>query len=214
MASIKFRLGKPSDAKQITDLHYKVRDSYSTGYFSQMGKLFLKEYYKIVLNDPWELFVVAVDSENDNIQGFCSASLDVVKQFELMRRHKIRMGLAALPTFICKPQLIAETLKRYKATKGQSEEKYIPKTGARCEYWTWDYDNKDSASSVALFNLYLEILYKLGVESLPLDVDHVNKKVLAFHKLNKAVVDEQITLSDGRDRSLLHYNLKQRFAKK
>ena len=213
MSEIRFRLAKPSDRKQIAALHYKVRDSYSVGYFSQMGKSFLNQYYKIVLDDPYEVFIVAEDLTG-KIQGFCSATLDVNKQFERMRKYKILMGLSAIPSFLRKPSLIKETFKRYNATKGKGEDKYIPKSGARCEYWTWDYDNKDSASSVALFNIYLAVLHQLGVEKFPLDVDLVNKKVLAFHKLNKAKVVEEIVLSDGRPRALMEYNLKERFTKK
>jgi len=209
---MKYRLGKPSDLKQIVNLHFKVRDTYSVGYFAQMGRLFITEYYRIVLNDPYEVFVCAED-ETGIVRGFCSASLDVVAQFGRMRKLKYRLAFAALPTFIAKPKTIFETWKRYKATKGKNDEKYIPDSGPRCEYWTWDADCKDSASSVALFNIYLSILYQLGVKSLPLDVDNENERVLMFHKINRAEIVDNIVLSDGRQRTLLRYDLVSRFTK-
>lgn len=210
--NMRYRLGKLSDLNQIVDLHFKVRDTYSVGYFSQMGKSFIKQYYRIVLDDPYEVFICAED-DSGTIRGFCSASLDVVEQFKRMRKHKFRMALSALPSFIVNPKSIRETWKRYNSTKGENDEKFIPKEGPRCEYWTWDSDYKDSASSVALFNIYLSILYQLGVKSLPLDVDIVNENILLFHKLNKAEVVENITLSDGRQRTLLRYDLTARFSK-
>lgn len=209
---MKYRLGKPSDLNQIVILHFKVRDTYSLGYFSKMGKTFIKQYYRIVLNDPYSVFVCAED-DNGTIRGFCSASLNVVEQFKRMRRHKTVMALSAIPSFIVNPKLILETWKRYKATKGENDEKFIPQEGARCEYWTWDSDYKDGASSVALFNKYLVILHQLGVKILPLDVDIENKNTFSFHVLNKAEVIENITLSDGRQRTLLRYDLTARFSK-
>ena len=128
-----------------------------------------------------------------------------------MRKYKFRLGLCAIPSFISKPSLIAETLKRYKATKGESDEKYLPDGGARWEYWTWDAEHQDSASSAAMANIYLKILYTLGVKHLHLDVDIVNKKVWMFHKINKADIKEQIKLSDGRDRYLMSYDLEKKF---
>lgn len=212
MSKIQFRLAKASDAKKIAELHYNVRNTYSVGYFAQMGKAFLKKYYEIVLDDPYEVVVCAED--NGKICGFCSATIDINKQMNRMNRNKLSLLISAIPSFICKPSLIFATLKRYKVARGKDDEKLIPKSGARCEYWMWDADNKNGAYSVALFNLCLEIIYKLGVKNIPLEVDDVNEKVMQFHLLNKAKITEHITLSDGRERSLLIYDLKEKFAKK
>lgn len=59
MSNIRFRLAKPSDAKQIADCHWHVRDRYSTGIFLSLGKVFLTTFYKITLNDPYEMVVCA-----------------------------------------------------------------------------------------------------------------------------------------------------------
>lgn len=212
MSKIIFRLAKPSDAKAIATLHYKVRDTYSVGYFAQMGLPFLKAYYKVVLNDPYEVVVCA--EEDGKLCGFCSASLDINKQMERMNKKKFRLLWPALSSFIAKPSLIKATIKRWKVSQHKDDEKLIPKEGARCEYWMWDASNKNSAYSVALWNAYLQILYILGVKKFPLDVDDVNEKVMKFHLLNKAVATEHITLSDGRERTLLEYDLVKRFQKK
>jgi len=212
MGKIQFRLAKPSDSKEIAELHYRVRDTYSVGYFAQMGLPFLKQYYRIVLDDPYEVVICAED--DSKICGFCSASLDIEKQMLRMNRKKFQLLLAAIPSFIIKPSMIKATYKRYKVSRKKDDEKLIPQAGARCEYWMWDADNKNSAYSVALWNTYLQVLYNLGVKVLPLDVDDVNDKVMKFHLLNKAEATEHITLSDGRERTLLQYDLVKRFQKK
>lgn len=75
MSNIRFRIAKPSDAKQITDVHWHVRDRYTEGMFLSLGRSFLKTYYKIILNDPWEVVICAV-KEDGKIVGFSSASQD------------------------------------------------------------------------------------------------------------------------------------------
>ena len=57
MSEIRFRLAKPSDAKQIANCHWHVRDRYTTGIFLSLGESFLREYYKILLDDPYEVFI-------------------------------------------------------------------------------------------------------------------------------------------------------------
>ena len=107
MGKIQFRLAKPSDAKAIATLHFKVRDTYSVGYFAQMGLTFLKAYYKVVLNDPYEVVVCA--EEDGLLCGFCSASLDINKQMEIMNKKKFSLLWPALSSFIAKPSLIKAT---------------------------------------------------------------------------------------------------------
>ena len=87
MANIRFRLAKPSDAKQIAYVHLHIRDKYDQGFFAQVNYSFLKQYYKVMLNDPNEVIVCAED-ENGLIVGFSSGSLDASKQMKSMRDNK------------------------------------------------------------------------------------------------------------------------------
>ena len=214
MTVINYRIAKSCDAKKITDLHFKVRDTYSVGYFSRMNKWFIKKYYDIILSDPYEV-VVCAENENGGIEGFMSASLDVNEQFRRMGklRYKLALGIRAIPSFICHPSLIKETLNRYNSTRGKynGPDNYIPEGGARLEYWTWDADLKDSISAMELYNKFLLILYALGVKTIEGEIDNVNKKVLKFTLLNKAKVTKEIEMSDGRHRMIIVYDLEEKF---
>ena len=46
MAKYKLRLAKPSDAKEIANLHYSIREQGAPGIFAMMGKPFLKNTTK------------------------------------------------------------------------------------------------------------------------------------------------------------------------
>lgn len=202
LQTMKYRLAKNIDYKAIADIHYAIRESYSVGIFSQLGKPFIKQYYKIVLNDPNSVIVCA---ENDNgiIQGFCSATLDVEAQMDNLRSHKVSLGFAAISSILNKPSLIKHLFDRYKIIKKNSNVKIISTSGARSEYWAWRLENLDSVSSVEMYFAQLNILKSLGVKEFYGEVDKVNKKILKFQKINGGEIIDQITLPDGRERVIL-----------
>ena len=105
MANIRFRLAKPSDAKQIAYVHLHIRDKYDQGFFAQVNYSFLKQYYKVMLNDPNEVIVCAED-ENGLIVGFSSGSLDASKQMKSMRDNKFSFLWPLFTSAISNPTLI------------------------------------------------------------------------------------------------------------
>ncbi len=203
---MKYRIAKPLDYKSIVELHYAIRETYSVGIFAQLGKPFLKQYYKIILNDPNSVIVCA---ENDKgiMQGFCSSTLDVEAQMANIRRHKISLGIAAISSIISKPSLIKHLIDRYKVIKNDSATKIISTKGARSEYWVWKATNQDSVSSVEMYFAQFNILKSLGVKELYGEVDKVNKKILKFQQANGGKIIDQITLPDGRERVIIKIDL-------
>lgn len=200
MGEIRFRLAKPSDAKQIANCHWHVRDRYSQGIFLSLGEGFLRTYYKIILNDPWEV-VVCAENEDGRIVGFSSATLDGRAQADNLKKHKIRLGLAAARAVLCKPKLLKEVWLRYKSLD-KGEQKFLHIDGVRGEYWCWRKD-EDSFLSVDMDRAKGRLIYALGYREIFFEVDKFNKQVYKFHiKVNKAEPIEEITLPDGRVRVL------------
>lgn len=199
---MKYRLAKSFDYKAIADIHYAIRETYSVGIFSQLGKPFLKQYYRIILNDPNSV-VVCAENEEGIIQGFCSATLDIEAQMDNLRTYKLSLGFAAITSIINKPSLIKHLFDRYRIIKKDTVIKIISSKGARSEYWAWRSTNQDSVSSVEMYFAQLNILKALGVKELYGEVDLVNKKILRFQQANGGEIIEQITLPDGRERVIL-----------
>lgn len=206
---MKYRLAKPCDIKEIVNIHYAVRESYPIGLFAQLNKSFLHQYYKIILNDKNQLIVCAED-ENGIIRGFCSASLDMKRQFENIRKHKLGLGLTTIRSIFHAPSLFHSLIDRYKSISQDGGEKFIATTGARGEFWVWSQTNPDSISALELHEVQLKILRDLGVKQLNFEVDTVNIKVLNFHKSNGAELVKTIILPDGRERLIMRYNLVER----
>lgn len=206
---MKYRIAKPQDLNRLVNLHFSVRNSYNVGIFAQLDKSFLRQYYKIILNDKNEIIVCAED-EFGEIQGFCSATMDVELQFENIRYHKFQLGLSAVKSILLNPKLFKSLIDRYKSTKNDSESIFISTKGARLEYWVWSTKNKDSFSSIEMHEVLLTILRVLGIKILNFEVDTINKKIYQFHKYNGAELTNLIKLKDGRERAMMKYNLNER----
>lgn len=205
MSEIRYRLAKPSDAKEIANVHWHVRDRYTQGIFLSLGKGFLESYYKITLNDPWEVVVCAVNEEG-KIVGFNGTTLDARRKYANVRSHKIYLGFAALKALILRPSLIKEVWQRYRSL-GNKGPQFIKVDGARGGYWCW-LKSDDSLKSFELTKVKNNILRAMGVKEFYLEVDKNNKAVYKFHlKVNKAEPIEEITLPDGRVRVLMRKKL-------
>lgn len=206
MSNIKFRLAKPSDAKQIAFVHYHIRDKYDQGFFAQVNYAFLKQYYKVVLNDPCEVVVCAED-ENQKIVGFSSGSLDAERQFNRMRKQKYGFLLPLFSSAISKPRLIKNALDRFKSTKGESSNQYVSSKGPRIEYWGWLPGREDSDQSIVMQDILFYTMKLLGAEKVFFEVDKVNKRVFKFHKINGAEEVQTFVMPDGRERVELVYDM-------
>jgi hypothetical protein len=202
MSEIRYRLAKPSDAKEIAALHWHVRDKYSQGIFLSLGQRFLTEIYKILLNDAWEVVVCAVN-ENGKIIGFASTSLNIGHQFAQMKKHRLRLGFFALRGVLFKPSLAKGLWERYKSLGEHGHVSFVHTEGVRGEYWCWQKDD-ESLKSIEMSNVKNNILYDLGVREMFFEVDKFNKAVYKYHlKVNKAEPIEEINLPDGRIRVLM-----------
>ena len=206
ISCIRFRLAKTSDAKQIAYVHYHIRDKYDQGFFAQVSYAFLKQYYKVVLDNPYEVVICAED-ENERIVGFSSGSLDSERQFKIMRKQKIGFIFPLLISAISKPKLIKNALDRFRSTKGNSKNEYVTSKGARVEYWGWLPERDDSDTSVVMQDILFYTMKLLGAEKLFFEVDKVNKRVFKFHKINGAKEVKSFVMPDGRERVELVYDM-------
>ena len=207
MSEIRYRLAKPSDAKEIAYVHWHVRDRYTQGIFLSLGQRFLEAYYKIILDDPWEVVVCAVNDQG-KIVGFTSTSMNAKERYENIRNHKIVLGYAALKAIVRHPSLLKGVWQRYKSLSGDDKSRqFVHTEGARGGYWCW-LKNDDSLKSFELTQVKNEILKQLGVKEFFFEVDKFNKAVYKFHlKVNRAEPLEEITLPDGRERVLMRKKL-------
>ncbi len=204
---MKYRIAKPFEARKLANLHYHVRDRYIEGIFLSLGKNFLEKYYKIILNDPYQVIVCA-EKENGTVVGFISMSLCSEKQMQNLRKHRICLGLAALGAVISKPYLFKALWQRYKSISDETAPKFIMTHGPRVEYWCWlvNESENDPLASLELWQVKDDILRALGATEYYGEVDVHNKQIIKYQMRRGEVVD-QIKLPDGRERLLMRIKL-------
>lgn len=203
---MKLRLVKPKDYKALAKIHYRTRENLNDGFFASTSEIFLRQYYKVALNNK---DFIAICAENDNqIYGFVSATLDVESHFSELRKNKFKLGLALAFSFFKKPTIVFDAFSRYKATYKNSKNQFISKKGPRGEFWVWDSMVPKSAWSIILYQSHLKLLASLKLDRLNIEVDSDNKRILGFHKKNGAKIVESFVLPDGRNRIIMFYDLK------
>ena len=203
MSEIKFRLAKPSDAKQIADCHWHVRDRYTTGIFLSLGKGFLKAYYEIMLNDPNEIIVCAENSAGE-IVGFSSGTQDAVSQSKTIRNHKIKLGFAAMMGVIKHPTYLKGVWQRYKSLDNKSNrQQFLHMEGARSEYLCWKKGAEGSINMMLLDKIKFKIMAELGVKEVFFEIDRHNERLFKTQERDKSItLLTEYQLPDGRTRGL------------
>ena len=208
MSDIKFRIAKPSDAKQIANCHWRVRDRYKEGIFLSLGKSFLRAYYKVILDDPNEIIVCA-ENKNGIIVGFSSGSLDAESQAKSIRRHKIKLGLAALLGIIMHPSYMKGVWERFKSLNPETGKEFVHMKGARSEYLCWNKDEPGSISMMLLDKIKFKMMHELGVKEVFFEIDRQNERLFnAQKRMNNITLLEEYELPDGRTRGLFKLEFK------
>ena len=203
MSEIKFRLAKPSDAKQIADCHWHVRDRYTTGIFLSLGKGFLKAYYEIMLNDPNEIIVCAENSAGE-IVGFSSGSIDAASQSKTIRSNKIKLGFSAMMGIIKHPTYLNGVWQRYTSLDNKSnKQQYLHMEGARSEYLCWKKGADGSINMMLLDKIKFKIMAELGVKEVFFEIDRHNERLFKTQERDKSItLLTEYQLPDGRTRGL------------
>ena len=207
MSEIRFRLAKPSDAKQIANCHWHVRDRYTEGIFLSLGEQFLRAYYQVILDDPNEIIVCAENKEGE-IVGFSSGSLSADSQAVSIRNHKIKLGFAALLGLVRHPSYFKGVWQRYISLKSTDDHKFLHMKGARSEYLCWKKGAEGSISMMLLDKIKFKMMHELGVKEVFFEIDRQNERLFnAQQRMKNITLLEEYTLPDGRVRGLFRMDL-------
>jgi len=96
------------------------RAAFRSFFLTQLGPAFLRAYYETVLEYPGGILLAAVQDES--IIGFSAGFIDPPGFYSLLRKKRLRMGLAALPWLITHPADLARAISNYKLTLEESRE--------------------------------------------------------------------------------------------
>ena len=108
-----------SDLNGIVQLHIKVFPKF---FMTNMGNLFLKEYYKALLEYPKNISLVAV--QNDQVVGFVVGFGDPTQFYKFYRQRYKRLIVPILLAIIQNPKLISRIFFNFRRTNSVLAEKY------------------------------------------------------------------------------------------
>lgn len=202
MSKIKFRLAKPSDAKQIASCHWHVRDRYTEGIFLSLGKGFLTAYYEVILDDPNEI-VVCAENEEGRIVGFSSGTLDAASQSKRLRQNVLKLGFWAMIGVIQHPSFMKGVLQRYKSLKDDEAPQFVHTEGPRTDYLCWEKGEPNSIAMMSMEKVKLNIMYEFGVREVYFETDQQNERLYKYYLRDKSVeLVHEYQIPDGRIRGL------------
>tara|TARA_B100000989_G_C19460882_1_gene436148 strand:+ start:287 stop:910 length:624 start_codon:yes stop_codon:yes gene_type:complete len=205
---IQYRFAKSSDAKLLTKVHLICAKHQKGGFFHNLGFYFTFTYYKILLSNKNSIILIAED-QNQNCLGFHSGTLKMEEQLIQLRKNRLILAVSLIPVLIKTPILFFDVMKRYLSISNIDSEKndFGVKKGARGEYWCWLPSNSDPLEALKLLNKWFNIMKELGADSVCIEADTVNERILKFHLKNGATMTNELNLPDGRKRVILKYNL-------
>jgi len=205
---MRFRIAKPQDARQIAHIHWCSSVEQPGGYMHKLGEGFLREYYKVLLNEPNSVVICAEDNDGE-IHGFLSGSLKTEEHSSALKNNRARFLLATLPVIIKTPSLIRSIYSRQKLKSADEDvEGFIVLKGARSEYWGWLPSKPNHAAAIGLYQTWLALVGRLGVSSVRFEVDQQNDKIVKIHRKMGATIVKVIKTPDGTDRYIMEHKLK------
>lgn len=202
------RLAKLSDVKQIANLHMICSSEQPMSIMWKFGKYFFKRYYRILLEEKNSVILCAEDMNGD-IVGIVSGSLKAEEHIIALRRNRVSLFFASVPSLFRNPRLIGDMYSRQKA--GSADEEgggYIVLSGAREEFWAWLPTKRLAGGAIELHKTWLSVMRLLGASRIQLEVDRINERVARMHQMMGARVIKEFVTPDGRHRMVMEYEAK------
>lgn len=172
------REAKKNDLYNIIDVHIKAFPRF---FMTQLGKKFLWEYYFTVLMYNSNIFLVAIDENENKILGFVAGFLNPSSFYSFLKKRRIRLGLAIFLGILKSPKLIMRVIQNYRKVNRNiylGEEKIVELASIAVDP---EYSGKGIGKS--LVNRFLRAALDLGAEKVILSTDAENNdKVNYFYK--------------------------------
>tara|TARA_B100001113_G_C21089662_1_gene613742 strand:+ start:323 stop:943 length:621 start_codon:yes stop_codon:yes gene_type:complete len=112
---INIRYANSNDVDQVTQIH---RHIFKNLFMTNMGSLFIKNYYKLILKYSGG-YLLIIENNNNEIYGFLCAVKNPSNFYKLLRKHVFILALSALINIALKPSLIIQSIYNFFKTKNK-----------------------------------------------------------------------------------------------
>jgi len=201
-----YRLATFRDARELAGIHDVCSRDQPGGFMFQLGPRFLKKYYQLFLQEYKAVILCGLDEEG-KIVGFVSGTLDAAESVRNLRKHKIKLLLAAFAAVLRRPKLLAGILSRYASiSRRADQEEYMISSGARCTCWAVLPEARANMGAVTLLRTWLAIMRVLQAGAIRMEVDRDNTRSEMVHRLLGGRLVREYQTPDGRQRVHMEYS--------
>jgi hypothetical protein len=204
-ASMHYRLAAICDAKDLARIHDVCSRDQPGSFMFQLGPRFLKQYYRLFIKEKKAVILCGLNEEGKLI-GFVSGTLDAAESVENLRKHKIRLFLAASIATLRRPRLLAGLFSRYwSISRRADQEEYMINSGARCTCWAVLPEARANMGAVTLLRTWLAVMRALQAGRIRMEVDCDNTRSEMVHRLLGGRLVHEYRTPDGKPRVLMEY---------
>jgi len=173
---------------------------------AELGEPFLKQYYWTLTRESRSLILCLQDAAG-RVGGLAIGSLDAAEHAAMLRKHRLRLLLGAMPAILRKPKLLRMLLDRNRAERQSDGDDYVVTRGPRLEFWGCLNNFRQGASALRLLETWLAVGRVLGADSVRFEINATEKHMEALHRSLGATIVKEWHTPDGRLRRVGEYRL-------
>lgn len=112
---IEFRKARSSDLRSVVQIH---RQAFAGFFLTELGPRFLAKYYRLVLERPDGILIVAANDRD--VAGFVAGFASPAGFYGEMKKRKLSFALAAIPALLRSPGIIRRLLLDFREVKSSA----------------------------------------------------------------------------------------------
>lgn len=190
-----FRAALPGDLRAVVRIH---QQAFARFFLTRLGPNFLMKYYRLVLERPDGILLVAVNE--GELAGFVAGFASPVGFYNEMRKRKVSFALAAIPALLRSPDIARRLLLDFHEVKNSADPGPGPEPG-RGELSSLGVAPAWSGQGVGrgLLAAFISRARELGLNAITLttDADH-NDAVNGFYRQAMFRLQRTFSQKDGR----------------
>ena len=121
---IEFRTAHAADLKSVVRTHSRA---FAGFFLTRLGPRFLLKYYRLILEHPGGILVIATDKEA--VAGFVAGFSDPAGFYYAMKKGKLSFALSVLPTLLSSPTILKRLLIDFREVRAQARPSLIREAG-------------------------------------------------------------------------------------
>ncbi len=192
---IEFRKGRPDDLRAVVRIH---RQAFAGFFLTRLGPGFLAKYYRLVLERPDGILLVALN--DGDLAGFVAGFASPARFYGEMKKRKLSFALAAIPALLRAPGIWPRLLLDFREVRNSAGPALAQEPG-RGELASIGVAPPWSGRGIGrgLLAAFIARSKELGLNAITLTTDADNNDAVnEFYRQARFHLERTFTQKDGR----------------